>query len=155
MIHMIQSTISGLRRYLPIQQRLTQAVPALEMISSQPFEPGRHAVDGDNIFINAVEYETKPVESAVMEAHRAYIDVMLMLEGEERIACCDLSAAGKIIQPYDAASDACLAELPDRVSFAFMRPGDVVVFFPEDGHAPGLDTDARHKVRKLIAKVKV
>ena len=44
MIHMIQSTISGLRRYLPIQQRLTQAVQALEMISSQPFEPGRHAV---------------------------------------------------------------------------------------------------------------
>ena len=155
MILMIQSTISGLRRYLPIQQRLTQSVQALEMISSQPFEPGRHSVDGDNIFIKAVEYETKPVESAVLEAHRAYIDVILILEGEERIAYCDLSAMGKVIQSYDAASDACLAEMPDRVSFAFMRPGDVAVFFPEDGHAPGLDTDAPHKMRKLIAKVKV
>ena len=152
---MIHTTLANLRKYLAAHERLAQAAQALEALASQPFEPGRHTVDGDAIYINVAEYETKPVQSAMLEAHRDYIDVMLVLEGEERIGYCDLSAAGKTVKPYDASIDALLAEIPDGVSFEYMHPGDVVVLFPEDCHAPGLDTDGPHKVRKFIAKVRV
>ena len=152
---MIHSTASNLERYFPIHPRLAKAAQAFAALHTQPFEPGKHPVDGDDIFINAVEYETKPIESAILEAHRAYIDVMLLLEGEERIACCDLSVVEKITQPYETAKDALLAEIPVNTTFVWMRPGDVAVLFPEDCHAPGLDTDGRHKVKKLIAKVRL
>jgi beta-galactosidase beta subunit len=34
-----------------------------------------------------------------------------------------------------------------------MTPGDMVVFFPEDGHAPSMDWKGTSHVKKLIAKV--
>ena len=78
---MIHTTVSNLGRYLPVHPRLAQAAEALASLREQPFAPGRHPVDGDNIYINAAEYETKPIGDSIFEAHRAYIDVMLMLGG--------------------------------------------------------------------------
>ena len=152
---MIHTTVDHLERYLTIHPRLEMAAKALLAIRERPFLPGRHAVDGEEIYVNAAAYQTRAIEASVMEAHRKYIDVMLLLEGEERIAQCDLAQLGQITQPYDAAQDALLAEIPAGVSLERLGPGDVVILFPEDAHAPGLDTDAAHRVRKLIAKVRI
>lgn len=152
---MIYTNIRSSSRYYPIHERLERTIQAMLELRAQPFKAGRHPVDGDDIYINAAEYDTKPQEKTVMEAHRAYIDVMLLLEGEERIAVCDIAAAGAVVQDYNAAGDALLAELPEKVSTEFMRPDDIAVLFPEDCHAPGLNTDGTHRVRKLIAKIRV
>ena len=152
---MIHTTVQDLARYESVHPRLKQAAQALYRLQAMPFQAGRHEVDGENLYINAIEYDTKPVESSMLEAHRMYLDVMLLLEGEEQIAYCDLADAGSITKPYEAAGDALLAEIPGQVSLEWMRPGDVVILFPEDCHAPGIDTGGTHTVQKLIAKVRI
>ena len=152
---MIQTTKEQIQNYSSLNPYFPAAFAALAKMAEEGFERGRHPVDGDNIYINALEYDTHPVETALMEAHRSYIDVMWIVSGEEEIGVCPLAAMTEITQPYDAAGDAVLAKIPDGCTSLQMKPGSVCILFPEDGHAPGLDSEGTCHVQKLIAKVRV
>ena len=49
------------------------------------YEKGSHPIDGERLFVNVVEYETTRPENRFWEAHRNYLDVHLMLDGQEQI----------------------------------------------------------------------
>ena len=49
------------------------------------YEKGSHEIDGDNLFVNIVEYETTAPENRFWESHRKYLDLHLMLKGPEQI----------------------------------------------------------------------
>ena len=49
------------------------------------YEKGCHPIDGERLFVNVVEYETTRPENRFWEAHRNYLDVHLMLDGQEQI----------------------------------------------------------------------
>ena len=49
------------------------------------FEKGSYKIDGNNLFVNIVEYETIDVENRFWEAHKNYLDLHLMLDGKEQI----------------------------------------------------------------------
>lgn len=151
---MILTTKDQLGNYQSLNPYFPAAFAALEALAKAPFEGGRHPVDGDNIYINAAEYDTHPAETAQMEAHRAYIDVMWMVSGNEEIDVCPVEEMTEITMPYDAAGDAFLSKLVQSTTLQ-MKPGSVCILFPEDGHAPGLDADGTRHVQKLIAKVRV
>ena len=150
---MIYVNKSDFARYCSVHPRFQKAFDAMLALAAQPFEKGRHPVDGDEIFINAAEYDTKPQENSIFEAHRKYVDIMLMLEGEERIGCKPVDTLANITQPYDEAGDALIAAMETEFASIYMTPGDMVVFFPEDGHAPCMDWKTTSHVKKLIAKV--
>ena len=44
---------------------------------------GRIELDGDNLFINNVNPECVPADKQVLEMHRDYIDVHILLTGQE------------------------------------------------------------------------
>ena len=150
---MIYVNKSDFARYCSVHPRFQKAFDAMLALAAQPFEKGRHPVDGDEIFINAAEYDTKPQENSIFEAHRKYVDIMLMLEGEERIGCKQVDKLSNITQPYDASGDALIAAMEQEFASIHMTPGDMVVFFPEDGHAPCMEWENTSHVKKLIAKV--
>ena len=49
------------------------------------FEKGSYEIDGKDIFVNIVEYDTCEKEDRFWEAHKKYIDIHLMLDGIERV----------------------------------------------------------------------
>ena len=128
----------------------TEITPTPEMAT---LDCGTCNFGGDEIFINAAEYDTKPRENSIFEAHRKYVDIMLMLDGEERIGCKQVDKLFNITQPYDENGDALIAAMEQEFTSVYLAPGDMVVFFPEDGHAPGMDWNGSSHVKKLIAKV--
>jgi len=153
---MIQTTRQEWNQFQGINPRFAKAFSALQRLAAEPFVKGRHEVDGDEIFINEVEYDTKAPDEALYEAHRKYIDVMLLLEGEERICVLPVSGLTHIVTAYDGAGDALLAKESQASSVIQMRPGTITVLFPEDAHAPGIMAGEEScRVRKLIAKVLV
>ncbi len=112
---------------------------------------GRIEVDGDRLFINNVDAALVDAGSQPLEAHRDYIDIHVVLEGEERIGWRPLGDVADVRQPYDAATDCALyADRP--TSWSTLRPGQFAVVFPEDPHAPLV---GEGRVRKLIGKIKV
>lgn len=100
-------------------------------------------------------YVTKPRTEGFFESHRKFIDVQVIVEGEERMELVDEArAAGKT--PYQAERDLIVYEDPAGATVLALRAGDAAVFYPADVHMPGLRAKAEGGlVRKTVIKVPV
>lgn len=99
-------------------------------------------------------YTTKPRAEGFFESHRKYIDVQLIVAGEELMQVEDVARL-VVDAPYVAERD--LTKYADAAisSHLAMRAGDAAVFFPEDGHMPSLQWRGPVLVRKSVVKVPV
>jgi len=109
------------------------------------------------------EYETKPQNPNGYEAHRQYIDIQYILQGQERVACLPIEQLTET-KPYSEESDCALYSadlspltLDSRLSPSFLSllPGYFAIFYPQDGHMPQLSIDTPTKVKKVVVKVKI
>ena len=88
------------------------------------------------------------------ESHRNYIDVQVIVAGEELMEVHEIVRL-KVSEPYLPERD--LIKYADCADAAVlrMRAGDVAIFFPEDGHMPSLHWRGPGLVRKTVVKVPV
>lgn len=142
--------------------RYTGMLPGIDRIlnEAERFTPhdefGRTVqLDGENIYMILAEYDTHEKAKGYMEAHRAYIDVMCMISGEETIYMKPAQRLRHVTQPYNAQKDALLAEIDDDCSAIRLQAGDFIILFPEDAHAPGCRTEMPSHVKKIIGKVRL
>ena len=112
---------------------------------------GRIELDGDNLFINNSESTCLTADQQVLEVHRKYIDVHILLEGKETIGWKALEDLEQEVQAYDEEKECALyADRP--ITYIDLLPGQFAIVFPEDPHAPII---GKGKIRKLIGKIKV
>ena len=82
---------------------------------------------------------------ARLEAHRRYIDIQYVIAGVEEMGWKAHSRCQRPHGQYDAEKDIeFFSDVPD--SYITVRPGEFVVFFPDDAHAPLIGTGEVHKV---------
>lgn len=113
---------------------------------------GRHAIEGDEVFALVSSYQTGPSTEKRFESHRVYVDLQYVAAGHERILHAPVDALA-VETPYDPVTDVVLYAEPPFASSLLMRPGDLAVFHPGDGHKPGCMAGGRHEVRKVVVKV--
>lgn len=82
---MILDTMKNASTYVGLNARIDKALAVMKEITPENFVAGRVELEGDRLFMNLVQYETHSVEGRNCEAHRKYVDVMYMVEGEETI----------------------------------------------------------------------
>jgi len=112
---------------------------------------GRIELDGDKLFINNVELNGIAADKQVLEYHKEYLDVHILLAGEETIGWKPTGDIKEISQPYNKEKDCALS--PEKAQdYIALKPGDFMIVYPEDAHAP---TIGEGKIRKLIGKVKL
>ena len=100
-------------------------------------------------------YETKPRAEGFFESHRKYIDLQVLVEGEELMEVID---AGRMTvrQGYDAERDLIIYADSAEASRLRIAAGEAAVFFPVDAHMPTLRTGAgAARVRKTVVKIPV
>lgn len=116
------------------------------------YEPGSYPIRGDELYVNIVAYETTEVESRFWEAHQVYLDLHLLLEGEERI---DVNFIDNMeCKPYVPQDDFVPAAGVRKASVA-LGIGDFLVCYPEDVHMTGLYVTQPEKIKKAIFKIKI
>ena len=117
--------------------------------------PAKTVLDGESIFVNGVNYTSEAKPQGQLEAHKTYIDVMYVVEGEEKCFYKPIAEVSNITMPYDAEKECALAAIdPDAAQLRFSA-GHFLIFFPQDGHLAAQKWDRPVKVRKFIAKVAV
>ena len=118
--------------------------------AEEPFVAGQYPVDGDDIYIVAMEYDTKVKPEARIEVHRKYIDIQLLLCGpEETFGWSEKKDCLTPVADFDEAKDIHLfTDTPQ--CFYTVGEGQFSILFPEDGHAPML---GEGHVKKCIFKI--
>ena len=126
--------------------------PALQYFASQDFSSlaaGRHELEGDDFyFINEYESSAKTLS----EAHRDYIDIQILLEGEEYIGVAPLTDD---MVAVEANPDKDFWLYDCDVARVAMKPGYFMVLYPQDVHMPGDTKDQPVACRKIVGKIKV
>ena len=100
------------------------------------------------------EYDTAPSTEKRFESHLRYIDIQYIVDGKERM----LHAAAdtlKVDTPYNDEKDVAFYTDPEVSSSCLLLPGHFAIFFPADGHKPGVMAGGRDAVRKVVVKVRV
>ena len=141
--------------YASAAEGLGELLAAERAYTADPGAQGGAKIHGEAMFINDCRYETKPVDGALSEAHRKYIDVMYMVEGEEIILVKPVDALRRVTQPYDEAGDALLAAVDGDETAVRLQAGQFIVLFPQDAHCPARCADRPCPVHKLIGKLAV
>lgn len=149
---MIYGNLKDIGRYSFLKQCEKKALEYAAEHSLKELEPGRHDVDGDRLYFNLAEYETKLPEEGFWEAHRQYIDIHVMLRGKEKIFVnfLDRMQAGT----YEADKDYLPLEGPES-GYVLLNEGDFLICYPEDPHMTGIMTEQKEKIKKAIFKVQI
>ncbi|QEC65848.1 DUF386 domain-containing protein [Panacibacter ginsenosidivorans] len=112
---------------------------------------GRYAIDGDNVYAIITENPTKVVDSAKWESHRNYIDLHLVIAGEEKIGVADITKL-TVTMPYDVTKD--LMNYSGDGNFYTAVPGTFFLFFPLDAHRPNITTGGNKPDKKIVIKIR-
>jgi len=118
-------------------------------------EDGKVILDGDDLFAGIDCYVTKARADAKLETHQRYVDIQVLLSGTE---CLEIfpQANLTVSEPYDAERDVEFYEVPETAPIRVtLKPGQFIVFFPEDAHMPCLNADDTLKpVQKVVIKLR-
>lgn len=142
------------KKFLPVY--LQPWLEKLASLDKEKLTPGRHELGGPH-YMNVDLSQTAPAKERLLEAHREYIDIQYVLEGEENIGWQPLFQAGAVVDDSRAANDAWFYNPPvEKDVVISMQPGTYAVFTPTDGHrclcAPQGQGQA---IKKAILKIHV
>ena len=107
---------------------------------------------GDESYVNVLQYDTKENDGKY-EAHRQYLDVQIMLEGEE-FAYMQKLAKGIPQSEYDEQKDVQFFSAEEATRIV-LREGITVIFFSEDLHRPSIKIEETKRVKKAVFKIKI
>ena len=145
---MVIDNLKNLRDYASLNPLFAQAIDYIETTDLKALEPGKIVLVENELIVNVNEIGPKTKEQAKLETHNEYIDIQIPLTGVEQMGYTqrtDLPEA-----EYDAVKDLTLyGGLAD--DYLTVKPGMFTLFFPSDGHAPGITPTG---LKKIIVKVK-
>lgn len=149
---MIIDRITNAHLYSTLSPAIKRAFEYLKQIDLVILANGKHAIDGEAMFVIVQEYDTKPKEQGKWEAHRRYIDVQYMIRGTEQIGYAHLARLAPA-QDYDASRD--VAFYSGAGDFSTIQEGSFMILFPEDAHMPGIAVNEPMQVKKAVVKISI
>lgn len=145
---MIIDTLDNLALYEHLNPLFPQVVAWLKANDLATVPVGHYELEGSDLFVNIVDSAPKTREQAKLETHNKMIDIQIAIGGTEEHGYTHRSLLPEAA--YNADKDISFYEdVPD--GYITMRPGQFVIYFPQDGHAPAITPVT---LRKAIFKVK-
>jgi YhcH/YjgK/YiaL family protein len=148
---MILSTLSQAGRYAALHPLFPRAFEYMRNTDLLTLAPGRYPIVDKQLFVIVESVPGRAREAAKLECHRRYIDIQLMLEGDEEMGWKALADCVQPVSDYSEEKD--IRFFHDAAaSWIATPPGTFCIFFPEDAHAPLVSSGS---IRKAIFKVAV
>lgn len=147
---MIIDTIDNFSKYVTLNPLFADVVEFLKAHDLKTMEVGKYPLKDKDLFLNLTIAKGRGKETAVLETHIDMIDIQIPLSCDETFGytpLCDLPAF-----EYNAEKDITKYGETLAQTYVTLRPGQMAIFFPQDGHAPCISENA--EIKKAIFKVK-
>lgn len=145
---MVIDDLKNMRDYESLNPLFGKAFDFVEQTDLRALEPGKIVLIENELIVNVNQIPPKTKEEAKLETHDEYVDIQVPISDVEVMGYtlrADLPEA-----EYDAAIDMALYD-GEAANYFTVKPGMFTLFFPEDGHAPGITPVG---LKKIIIKVK-
>ena len=147
---MIIDKLEKLEKYATINPLFHKVVEFLKANDLSKMEDGKYEIEGKDLFVNITTTKGKTPDEAVIETHNKMIDIQIPLTAAETYGYTQRDLLPEL--PYNEEKD--ITKIPDLAadSYVTCQPGMMVIFFPQDGHAPCIAGVPEFK--KAIFKIK-
>lgn len=149
---MIIGKIKDLNRFKGLNENLDKAIDFILNNNLLSLQEGRNEIDGNNVFLNRFSYTCMEEKDCFLEGHNDYLDIHLVLEGQELLGYTDISELTSVTK-YDPKEDFIKYEGPVH-TYCKSVVGDFIITFPEDAHMPKISIN-NDFVEKAVCKVLV
>ncbi|RJX73660.1 DUF386 domain-containing protein [Vibrio sinensis] len=149
---MFKGTLSELHLCQHLPSKLLKIIEQVKQHLSSSTENGRYPLVGDDVFFFVVDDNTQLLNERKSEIHRKYIDVQILLSGEETFGYSEhpfQSIAEDMLENRDLAFS---EDIIDE-QFVNLNVNDFVIFKVEQPHRPLVATNEPMPVRKAIIKI--
>jgi YhcH/YjgK/YiaL family protein len=148
---MIFSTLSQSERYADLHPLFPRAFEYIRNTDLKALSPSVHQIIEGKLFAIVEQVNSRKKEEAKLECHRLFIDIQLVLDGDETMGWKALAECRDPVDEYSAKRDIrFFNDAPS--SWVYTPPGCFCIFFPEDAHAPLV---GEGMIRKVIFKIAV
>jgi len=140
---MIIDNINNLSLYPNLPEQI------LSFIQGNQFQEGRTDIEGDNFFAIGLNYETKNQSDGLWEAHRKYLDIHYIVQGQELV---HISHIDSMIVSNDYQDDYQLFE-GDKMHEVLLKKDDFLVLYPHEVHKTSIMNNEVSNVKKFVFKL--
>lgn len=146
---MVVDKLENLEKYVSLNPLFAQAVEFLKSTDLDAHETGKITLKEGELMVNFSQTRPKTKEEAKLETHNQFIDIQVPLSGVEVMGYTPRTDLPE--EEYNAEKDITFYKGLAK-DYLTITPGMFAIFFPQDGHAPGVTSDG---VKKVIVKVRV
>lgn len=148
---MILDTLKNGSKYNAIHPRIKKAFDYLNTNDLEKLPLGKIELEGTDLVVNVVDITGKTVDQARMETHLKFMDIQIPIGASETMGWKAKEKLNELTSPYNDEKD--IAFYADKASnLVKVEPFEFIIFFPEDGHQPGIGEGT---YRKIIVKIRV
>lgn len=136
--------------YPPVIRQALQAV-----LQQQPhaLPPGKYTVESDNVFFTVVEGHTRPLSEQRPEYHRQYLDIHIVLKGEEIIGAGNKGLLVVEDGHFNTTQDIGFCQAIDSETLIHLYPEELAILFPGELHRPMACLEQGAALRKIVVKI--
>lgn len=149
---MICDNLKNKRDYSSINKNFRKAFEFLNNNDLKNLEVGKYEIDGENVFALVQEYITEIDENKKYETHEKYIDIQVIIEGQEIMGYAQADALF-VCEDKRIENDVIFYNSTLKGNNIKFYEGDYAIFFTEDAHRPGCALGECSRVKKVLVKV--
>ncbi|WP_336981228.1 MULTISPECIES: YhcH/YjgK/YiaL family protein [unclassified Cedecea] len=124
----------GLNPWLPT--KITEALDYVLQNINAESHAGKYDVAGENVWVMVMEGNTRLAAEALPEYHEKYLDVQIVLAGQEGMAFSLKPPHTEVMEDKLAGNDIAFIRTPDDETMITMNAGDFIIFYPGEVHKP-------------------
>lgn len=140
---------SNLLNYQTLLPQLEVFVPYLNQLES--LEEGKYELEDGHFFV-VMSGDTQLMDEGLFEFHQAYVDVQIVLEGQEQMQWGWLPNLC-VTHPYDNHQDIGFAQ--GNGTIVTVSSGMFYMAFPHDAHMPARHVNESTSFKKVVLKIKL
>ena len=147
---MIIDTLENLLFYNKLNSRINKVVDFINSHNLDLFEDEIVEIEGKNVYANFCSCSGKTKDEAQLETHNQMLDIQIPISCTEIMGFIPREKLPD--NKYNADKDITFYNnTPEQ--YISVNPGEFVIFFPQDGHAPCISNE--NIIKKVIFKVKL
>ena len=147
---MIIDNVENLSKYVALNPLFADVIEFLNSHDLNALETGKYPIKDKDVFLNLQVAKGRGKEAAVLETHIEMIDIQIPLSCEETFGYTPLCELPDY--EYNAEKDITKYGETQAQTYVTLKPRQMAIFFPQDGHAPCISENA--EIKKAIFKVK-
>lgn len=142
------SDINETKFFFPVFQKVLDYLKKKDLFL---LKEGKHIIQGDDIFAIVMNYKTSPKNEKKAEVHKKFVDIHLIISGEESIGVGFLKEEPE--NCFDENDSATYTKVEDE-KYIPLFPGDFIILFPKEIHRPGCILSNPANIKKVVIKIK-